>query len=135
DDGALEVVASYPQGGRGGAAAFFGHEELFHRALRSGSSLTISAESGDPAERDLLERAGGSFVALAPLATMGPRAGVLLIATSAAPEHRDGVARLTEATAAQLGQALALIYALERRAAAEGRSRALMENANDGIVV
>jgi PAS domain S-box-containing protein len=112
------------------------HTPLFHQALNRGSLLVPSDDGKLGTE--LLDALDAKSALIVPLVARGDALGVLLMASNGAEfDGSDGlpVVRAARSVASQLAQAIALNRMFAKLAAAELRSRTLLENAHDGITI
>ncbi len=117
-------------------ADFFGHPELLRQALAADEPLALPSPAADTAAaQDVLARSGEASALLLPLVSGSERLGVLLLLGRPRNVTDDDWLRFAHAIAAQIGVAVALAGAFARVAASEQRYHALVESAQDAIVV
>jgi PAS domain S-box-containing protein len=91
--------------------------------------------AGTAATADFLARLGRSSALVVPFVVMGETFGVLVLASENQDLSESAWLGFAGSLAVQFGQTVALSQALNRQAASEERYRALMEQANDAILV
>jgi PAS domain S-box-containing protein len=124
------------------AEACFGHPELIHAIVASGRPAAL-ATAGAPdvpgvgagAAADFLTRLGRPSALIVPFVVMGETFGVLVLASDHQDLSDSSWLGFAGSLAVQFGQTVALGQSLNRLAASEERYRALMEQANDAILV
>ena len=124
------------------AEACFGHPELIHAIVASGRPAAL-ATAGAPdvpgvgagAAADFLTRLGRPSALVVPFVVMGETFGVLVLASDHQDLSDSSWLGFAGSLAVQFGQTVALGQSLNRLAASEERYRALMEQANDAILV
>ncbi|HYL06692.1 MAG TPA: response regulator [Thermoanaerobaculia bacterium] len=128
----LQAHSGIGAGMREDAEACFGHPELIQEIAASGRPTPLPAAG---AGADFLARLGRSSALVVPFVVMGETFGVLVLAS----EHQDlsdsSWLGFAGSLAVQFGQTVALGLSLNRLAASEERYRALMDQANDAILV
>jgi PAS domain S-box-containing protein len=136
---------------REGAEACFGHPEIIHAIVASGKPAALAAAAttgtvgaagapdvpgvGAGAAADFLTRLGRPSALVVPFVVMGETFGVLVLASDHQDLSDSSWLGFAGSLAVQFGQTVALGQSLNRLAASEERYRALMEQANDAILV
>jgi CheY-like chemotaxis protein len=87
---------------------FFGHPEIFERAVTSKSPVVVGAPDEGPAGRDLLARAGLKSALLVPFLSQEECLGVLLLASKSRDLTESDWIPFARTIAVQIGQALSL---------------------------
>jgi two-component system cell cycle sensor histidine kinase/response regulator CckA len=138
-DGRYRVEAQFgvPAERRSEAEECFGHAALIGRIVESGQPAAFSFGSPDAAAegRFFLSRLGQASVLLVPFVVLGESFGILLLASDTHDLAEQAWIGFARSLAAQFGQTVALGQSLTRLAASEGRLGALMEEANDAILI
>jgi PAS domain S-box-containing protein len=132
------------------AEACFGHPEIIHAIVASGKPAALAAAAtgtvgaagapdvpgvGAGAAADFLTRLGRPSALVVPFVVMGETFGVLVLASDHQDLSDSSWFGFAGSLAVQFGQTVALGQSLNRLAASEERYRALMEQANDAILV
>ena len=118
------------------AETCFGHPDLIRAIVRSGRPCALSAATVEhPGTDDLLARLGRACVLVVPFVVMGETFGFLMLASDNQDLSEGSWIAFAASLAVQFGQTVALGQSLTRLAASEERYRALMEQANDAILV
>ena len=133
------------------AEACFGHPEIIHAIVVSGKPAALAAAAatgtvgaagapdvpgvGAGAAADFLTRLGRPSALVVPFVVMGETFGVLVLASDHQDLSDSSWLGFAGSLAVQFGQTVALGQSLNRLAASEERYRALMEQANDAILV
>ncbi|HXO29323.1 MAG TPA: response regulator [Thermoanaerobaculia bacterium] len=124
------------------AEACFGHPEIIDAIVASGRPAAL-APAGTPdapgvgagAATNFLTRLGRPSALVVPFVVMGETFGVLVLASDHQDLSDNSWLGFAGSLAVQFGQTVALGQSLNRLAASEERYRALMEQANDAILV
>jgi two-component system cell cycle sensor histidine kinase/response regulator CckA len=121
----------------GDAGASFGHPDLIRRIVESGQpvALSIGDEEASPEAREFRSCLGRASALLIPFMVLAESFGVLVLASDTHDLSESTWMGFAGNLAAQFGQTVALGQSLSRLAASEGRHRALMEQANDAILI
>jgi PAS domain S-box-containing protein len=90
------------------AGAFFGHREIFERAVASKSPMVVGLPGESQAGRDLLARAGLKSALLVPFLSHEECLGILLLASEARDLTESDWIPFARTIAVQIGQALSL---------------------------
>jgi two-component system, cell cycle sensor histidine kinase and response regulator CckA len=140
DDGRLGLRAhtGLTQDSRQDAEGCFGQALLFERALQTRRAVGYTAGVSDPADADaraLSDRMGRRSFLVVPLRVLEHRIGCLLLASDEHDLAEGTWVGFAAALATQFGQAAALGQSLRRLSVSEERLRALMEHANDAVVI
>jgi PAS domain S-box-containing protein len=101
----------------------------------AGAAAAAADVAGAGVAADFLARLGRSFALAVPFVVMGETFGVLLLASDHQDLSDSSWLGFAGSLAVQFGQTVALGQSLNRLAASEERYRALMEQANDAILV
>jgi two-component system cell cycle sensor histidine kinase/response regulator CckA len=119
------------------AESCFGQEDLIRRIMDSGepTAMSLHAPGADPGMGDLLARLGRASALVLPFAVLSRTAGALLLASVNRELSDSGWMSFSRSLAVQFGQAVGLGQSLTRLAASEERYRAVMEQANDAILI
>jgi len=119
------------------AETCFGHPELIRRIVEAGQPVAFSsgAEATDAESHDFLARLGQSSVLILPFVVLGETYGELVLASDSHDLSESAWIAFARSLALQFGQTVALGQSLKRLAESEGRYRALMEQANDAILI
>jgi two-component system, cell cycle sensor histidine kinase and response regulator CckA len=142
------------------AEACFGHPELIHAIVAAGRPAALAAAGaagaagatgaaggaaaagapgvpgvGAAAAANFLTRLGRPSALVVPFVVMGETFGVLVLASDHQDLSDSSWLGFAGSLAVQFGQTVALGQSLNRLAASEERYRALMEQANDAILV
>jgi len=133
----LQAQFGMPLDRKADAEALFGHRQLMRRIVSSGQpfALTSGAQDADAEARDFLARVGYSSVLVLPFTVLGETFGELVLASDSHDLSEDSWTSFAHSLALQFGQTVALGQSLKRLAASESRYRALMEHANDAILI
>jgi two-component system, cell cycle sensor histidine kinase and response regulator CckA len=141
----LQAHSGIAAAARVDAETCFGHPELIHAIVASGRPAALSAASAagaaalgdsDPgAGAEFLARMGRPSALVVPFVVMGETFGVLVLASDHQDLSDSSWLGFAGSLAVQFGQTVALGQSLNRLAASEERYRALMEQANDAILV
>jgi PAS domain S-box-containing protein len=133
----LRAHFGIPADRKADAEACFGHRELIHRIVEARQPVAISsrADDTDAETRDFLARVGYSSVLILPFVILGETFGELLLASDSHDLSESAWIGFARSLALQFGQTVALGQSLRRLAESEGRYRALMEQANDAILI
>jgi PAS domain S-box-containing protein len=133
----LHAQSGLPHEARLGAQSCFGHPGLLRRIVESGGPLPF-ALNGTPGAADseqFLHGLGRSAAVGVPFQVLGAAYGVLVLASDTQNLSESLWVGFASSLAAQFGQTVALAQSLTRLAASEARYRALMEQANDAILI
>jgi len=130
----LEAHSGLPSDARKDAEACFGHPELVRRVVESSQPMSLSRDSPDAAIRGFLSHLGQSAL-LVPFVILGQSFGVLVLASDTEDLSEGAWVGFGRSLALQFGQTVALGQSLTRLAVSEARYRALMEEANDAILI
>ena len=133
----LQALFGVPIALRGDAEGCFGHQELMQKAVegRQSVALALRLPEATPEERDFLARLGHSSALILPFVVLGETYGELVLASDSHDLADTAWISFARSLALQFGQTVALGQSLKRMAASEGRYRALMEQAQDAIVI
>jgi two-component system cell cycle sensor histidine kinase/response regulator CckA len=133
----LQAQCGIPAESRADAEASFGHSELLRRIVESGEPLAFSSTTPGPGveSRAFLTRLGHSSALVVPLVVLGRGFGVLVLASDTPELAESAWIGFARCLALQFDQTVALGQSLTRLAASEARYRALMEQANDAILI
>ncbi len=133
----LQAQFGIPADRKGDAEAFFGHPQLLRRILDAGKPVAVSSRTpdGDADARDFLARMGHLYVLILPFVVLGETFGELVLASDSHDLSDESWISFARSLALQFGQTVALGQSLKRLAASESRYRALMEHANDAILI
>lgn len=132
----LQAQCGVPETSRQDAEGCFGHPELIRSIVASGRPAALSAAAvEDSAAADFLARLDCACALVVPFVVMGETFGVLVLASDNQDLSEGSWIAFAASLAAQFGQTVALGQSLTRLAASEERYRALMEQANDAILV
>jgi PAS domain S-box-containing protein len=124
------IVASGRPAARAAAAAAAGAA-----ASAGGEGLAAGEAAGAAAGADFLARLGRTSALVVPFVVMGETFGVLVLASDQQDLSDSSWHGFAGSLAVQFGQTVALGQSLNRLAASEERYRALMEQANDAILI
>jgi two-component system cell cycle sensor histidine kinase/response regulator CckA len=128
----LQAHSGIGAGMRDAAEACFGHPELIQAIAAGGRPVSLTAPG---AAADFLASMGRSSAMVVPFVVMGETFGVLVLASDHQDLSDNSWLGFAGSLAVQFGQTVALGQSLTRLAASEQRYRALMEQANDAILV
>ncbi|HVT60331.1 MAG TPA: response regulator [Thermoanaerobaculia bacterium] len=133
----LEAHSGVPVGARQDAESCFGHPEIIGRIVESSrkSAYLCVTPGADPETRDFLARLGRPCALIVPFVVLGQDFGVLVLTSDTQDLAEDSWVGFGHSLAVQFGQTVALGQSLTRLAASEKRYRALMEQANDAILI
>lgn len=133
----LQARCGIPIEARAEAEACFGHPELIRRIVESGQPTAFSSGTvgADDEAREFLARLGHASVLMVPLIVLGQDFGALVLASDIQDLSGTSWISFARNLASQFGQTVALGQSLTRLAASESRLRALMEQANDTILI
>ncbi|HYU41524.1 MAG TPA: PAS domain S-box protein, partial [Vicinamibacteria bacterium] len=135
----LQAQFGIPADRKSDAEAVFGHPQLMRRIIGAGEPVAISSRSpdaeADADARDFLARMGHSYVLILPFVVLGETFGQLVLASDSHDLSDESWIAFARSLALQFGQTVALGQSLERLASSESRYRALMEQANDAILI
>jgi two-component system cell cycle sensor histidine kinase/response regulator CckA len=135
----LQAQFGIPADRKGDAEAVFGHPQLMSRIIGAGKPVAISSRSpgtdADADARDFLARMGHSYVLILPFVVLGETFGELVLASDSHDLSDESWIAFARNLALQFGQTVALGQSLKRLASSESRYRALMEHANDAILI
>jgi two-component system cell cycle sensor histidine kinase/response regulator CckA len=122
---------------RADAEGCFGHPELVARIVAAGEPVALSsaASGADAGSREFLARLGHASALIVPLVVLGQSFGALVLASDTQILADSTWLGFAHNLAAQFGHTVALGQSLDRLAASEQRYRALMEQANDAILI
>ncbi|MGH9888669.1 MAG: PAS domain S-box protein, partial [bacterium] len=99
------------------------------------ASFSFGSLDSDADEHRFLSRLGHASALLVPFKVLGRSFGLLLLASDTHDLAESAWLGFARSLAAQFGQTVALGQSLTRLAASESRLRALMEQANDAILI
>jgi two-component system cell cycle sensor histidine kinase/response regulator CckA len=133
----LQASFGIPADRKADAEAYFGHPELIGRIVetRQPAAFSSGAEGVDAEVRDFLARLGHSSVLILPFVVLGESFGELVLASDSHDLSESAWLGFAHSLAVQFGQSVALAQSLKRLAESEGRHRALMEHADDAILI
>ncbi len=133
----LQAQFGIPVESRADAEAGFGHGDMLRRIVESGQPLAGSsrAEHTDVEIPEFLLRLGHASVLFVPFVALGQGFGVLVLASDTDDLSESAWLDFASTLAAQFGQTVALGQSLTRLRASENRYHALMEQANDAILI
>jgi PAS domain S-box-containing protein len=133
----LQALFGVPIGLRVDAEGCFGHPELMQKAVEERQSIALSTRLPDttPETRDFLARLGHTSALILPFVVLGETYGELVLASDSHDLADSAWIGFARSLALQFGQTVALGQSLKRMAASEGRYRALMEQAQDAIMI
>ncbi|NUP13016.1 MAG: response regulator [Polyangiaceae bacterium] len=131
-DGSFALKAAHGFGDQAPLAESFGHSPMLARAVEQGSIMRI-AEAGP--DRESSQSPLGPNAVIVPLRTSTGVVGAMLLDAPRSGEMTDDWLAFAQAISNQVSLALSLATAFARMEASEVRTRALMENAEDGIFV
>jgi two-component system cell cycle sensor histidine kinase/response regulator CckA len=115
----------------------FGQADLLRRIVHAGQpvALSLRAPAADREMSELLGRVGRTSVLVVPFVVLGRAAGALVLASDSQELSESAWVGFSRSLAVQFGQAVGLGQSLSRLAASEERYRAVMEQANDAILL
>jgi hypothetical protein len=115
----------------------FGHADLIHRIVETGQPAAFSSgtDVANLEARDFLSRLGHSSALMIPFMVLAESFGVLVLASDTHDLSKSTWMGFAGNLATQFGQTVALGQSLTRLATSESRYRALMEQANDAILI
>jgi two-component system, cell cycle sensor histidine kinase and response regulator CckA len=133
----LDAQFGIPVERRGDAEGVFGHADLLRGIADSGQPAAFSFGSLDSGGegRTFLSHLGNASALLVPFVVLGRSFGVLLLASDSHDLSESAWTGFARSLAAQFGQTVALGQSLTRLATSESRLRALMQEANDTILI
>jgi two-component system cell cycle sensor histidine kinase/response regulator CckA len=133
----LQAVAGIPAAARGEAERCFGHPGLIQHIVEGGRPVVLFAgEPGaDRATAEFLAGIGRASVLAVPFVMMGKSFGALVLASDSQDLTESSWMGFAQSLALHFGQTVALAHSLTRLTASEMRYRALMEQANDAILI
>ncbi len=133
----LQASFGVPAGRKADAETCFGHPEVIRRIVEAGqtAALSSSVETADGEVRDFLARLGHSSVLILPFVVLGEPFGELVLASDSHDLSERAWLGFAHSLALQFGQTVALGQSVKRLAVSEARYRALMEHANDAILI
>ncbi len=131
----LRAVTGLAARSRLAAKECFGHPEVLRRIVVSGEPVAFVAGGSDDAGGEIASRLGHSSVLIVPFVVLGEPLAALLLASDSHDLSERSWIGFAGVLAEQFGQAIAFGQAAVRLAASEERYRALMEQANDAILL
>jgi two-component system cell cycle sensor histidine kinase/response regulator CckA len=132
----LQAQFGLPSASKSDAEGGFGHPEFLRRIVEAREPVAVSTKGEASAEeRDFLARLGHSSALVLPFVVLGETFGELVLASDSHDLSDNAWIAFARSLAPQFGQTIALGHSLRRAAASEGRYRALMEQANDAILI
>ncbi|HEY8148204.1 MAG TPA: PAS domain S-box protein [Vicinamibacteria bacterium] len=133
----LQAQFGIPADRKADAEGLFGHPQLMRRIVEAGKPVALSsgAPGADAEARDFLARLGHPSVLVVPVVVGGETFGELVLASESHDLSESSWMGFAQSLALQFGQTVALGQSLERLEASEGRYGALMEHANDAILI
>jgi two-component system, cell cycle sensor histidine kinase and response regulator CckA len=140
----LQALSGIAAGLRQDAESCFGHPEILQGIVAQGRPAALGrlaapeATAGGVsavAAADFLARMGRASALVVPFVVMGETFGVLVLAADHQELSDSSWLGFAGSLAVQFGQTVALGQSLNRLAASEERYRALMEQANDAILI
>jgi PAS domain S-box-containing protein len=132
----LQVHFGLPVASKADAEAGFGDPE-FLRGIAEARQPVALSKTGEASAKaiDFLARLGHSSALVLPFVVLGETFGELVLASDSHDLSESAWMGFARSLALQFGQTVALGQSLKRAAASEGRYRALMEQANDAILI
>ncbi|HLX07803.1 MAG TPA: response regulator [Thermoanaerobaculia bacterium] len=131
----LQAQCGIAAGLRHEAEGCFGHPGVVSSIVASGGPVALAAASAGAAEAEFLAKLDRTSALVVPFVVMGETFGVLVLASDEQDLSDGSWLGFAGSLAVQFGQTVALGQSLNRLAASEERYRALMEQANDAIVI
>ena len=122
---------------RAEADAGFGHPDLLRRIVEGRQPVALAAEApGADADRaDFVRRLGQRSALVVPFVVLGETFGALVLASDDQDLSESAWVAFGQSIGLQFAQTVALGRSLERLAQSEERHRALMEQANEAILL
>ncbi len=131
----LQAQCGIAAGLRHEAEGCFGHPGVVRSIVASGGPAALAVASAGAAEAEFLARLERTSALVVPFVVMGETFGVLVLASDEQDLSDGSWLGFAGSLSVQFGQTVALGQSLNRLAASEERYRALMEQANDAIVI
>lgn len=132
----LEAQFGIPPETVGEAEACFGCHEALAWVVAGGQPIAVARDSNDEVGlAALLNRLGYGKALFVPFVVLGQSFGVLILASDTHDLLEPAWLGFGRSLSSQFGQTVALGQSLGRLAASEARYRALMEQANDAILI